>query len=281
MLSKNRQTLFQSKGSRVTKISTARLDEMKAAGEKIVSLTAYDASFATVLDEAGVEVILVGDSMGMVLHGEDSTLKVTMEDMIYHTRQVVKGSKCAMIIGDMPHKSYLNPEQALTNAKRLIEEGGADVIKLERGDSSICEMIRHIISHDIPVCAHLGLTPQSIEELGGYKVQGRDPATAKQIKLDALAVQEAGASILVLECVPSALAASITAELQIPVIGIGAGADCDGQVLVLYDILGISGHQLKLSKNFLKESSSIENAVKLYVTAVKSGDFPAAEHQFS
>ena len=263
------------------KINTARLDEMKIAGEKIVSLTAYDASFAIVLDEAGVEVILVGDSLGMVLHGEDSTLNVTMEDMIYHTRQVVRGSKRAMIIGDMPNKSYLNPEQALTNARRLIEEGGADVIKLERGDSSICEMIRHIVSHDIPVCAHLGLTPQSIEELGGYKVQGRDPVTAKKIKLDALAVQEAGAAILVLECVPSALAASITAELRIPVIGIGAGADCDGQVLVLYDILGISGSQAKLSKNFLEISSSIQDAVKSYVTAVKSGDFPALEHQFS
>jgi len=265
----------------VTKISTARLNEMKAAGEKIVSLTAYDASFATVLDEAGVEVILVGDSLGMVLHGEDSTLNVTMEDMIYHTRQVVKGTKRAMIIGDMPNKSYLNAEQALTNARRLIEEAGADVVKLERGDSSICEMIRHIVSHDIPVCAHLGLTPQSIEELGGYKVQGRDPAAAKQIIQDALAVQEAGATILVLECVPSALAASITAELRIPVIGIGAGADCDGQVLVLYDVLGISGRQPKLSKNFLEVSSSIQDAVKLYITAVKSGDFPAPEHQFS
>lgn len=265
----------------MTRISTARLDEMKATGEKILSLTAYDASFATVLDEAGVEVILVGDSLGMVLHGEDSTLNVTMEDMIYHTRQVVKGSKSAMVISDMPHKSYLNPEQALANTKRLIEEGGADVIKLERGDSSICEMIRHIVSHDIPVCAHLGLTPQSIEELGGYKVQGRDPAVAKQIKQDALAVQEAGAAILVLECVPSALAASITAELRIPVIGIGAGADCDGQVLVLYDILGISGRQPILSKNFLEESSSIQDAVKSYVNAVKSGNFPAAEHQFT
>jgi len=265
----------------MTKISTAQLDEMKAAGEKIVSLTAYDASFATVLDEAGVEVILVGDSLGMVLHGDDSTLNVTMEDMIYHTRHVVKGSKHAMIIGDMPYKSYLNPDQALSNASRLIEEGGADVIKLERGDSNICEMIRHVVAHDIPVCAHLGLTPQSIEELGGYKVQGRDPADAKQIKQDALAVQEAGASILVLECVPSALAESITAELRIPVIGIGAGADCDGQVLVLYDILGISGHQSKLSKNFLEVSSSIQEAIKLYATAVKSGDFPALEHQFS
>jgi 3-methyl-2-oxobutanoate hydroxymethyltransferase len=254
---------------------------MKAAGEKIVSLTAYDASFATVLDEAGVEIILVGDSLGMVLHGEDSTLNVTLEDMIYHIRHVEKGSKRAMIIGDMPHKSYMNPEQALTNARRFIDEGGADVIKLERGDSSICEMIRLIVSHDIPVCAHLGLTPQSIEELGGYKVQGRDPAAAKQIKEDALAVQEAGATMLVLECVPSTLAASITADLRIPVIGIGAGADCDGQVLVIYDILGISGRQPKLSKNFLEVTSSIQDAVKLFVTAVKSGDFPAQKHQFS
>ena len=254
---------------------------MKAAEDKIVSLTAYDASFATLLDEAGVEIILVGDSLGMVLHGEDNTLNVTMGDMVYHTRQVVKGSKRAMIIGDMPHKSYLDPEQALTNAKSLIEEGGADVIKLERGDSSICEMIRHIVSHDIPVCAHLGLTPQSIEELGGYKIQGRDPAAAKQIKLDALAVQEAGAKILVLEYVPSTLAASITTELRIPVIGIGAGTDCDGQVLVIYDMLGISGRQPKHSKNFLAVTSSIQDAVKLYVSAVKSGNFPATEHQFS
>jgi 3-methyl-2-oxobutanoate hydroxymethyltransferase len=253
---------------------------MKATGEKIVSLTAYDASFAIVLDEAGVEVILVGDSLGMVLHGEDSTLNVTMEDMIYHTRQVVKGSKRAMVIGDMPHKSYLNPEQALTNARRLIEEAGADVIKLERGDSSICEMIRHIVSHDIPVCAHLGLTPQSIEELGGYKVQGRDPATAKKIKQDALAVQEAGATILVLECVPSALAADITAELRIPVIGIGAGADCDGQVLVIYDLLGISRKSPHMAKNFLAENGNIRDAIAAYIEAVKFSSFPDAEHSF-
>ncbi len=264
----------------MTRISTAQLDEMKATGEKIVSLTAYDASFAIVLDEAGVEVILVGDSLGMVLHGEDSTLNVTMEDMIYHTRQVVKGSKRAMVIGDMPHKSYLNPEQALTNARRLIEEAGADVIKLERGDSSICEMIRHIVSHDIPVCAHLGLTPQSIEELGGYKVQGRDPATAKKIKQDALAVQEAGATILVLECVPSALAADITAELRIPVIGIGAGADCDGQVLVIYDLLGISRKSPHMAKNFLAENGNIRDAIAAYIEAVKFSSFPDAEHSF-
>ncbi len=265
----------------MTKVSISRLIEMKAAGEKIVSLTAYDASFATVLDEAGIEIILVGDSLGMVLHGEDNTLNVTMEDMIYHTKQVVKGSKSAMIISDMPHKSYLNPEQALSNSRRLIEEGGADVVKLERGDSSVCDMIRHIVAHDIPVCAHLGLTPQSIENLGSYKVQGRDPASAKQIKLDAQAVQAAGASMLVLECVPSVLAASITTEIRIPVIGIGAGLECDGQVLVIYDLLGVSGRQPKSSKNFLAVSSSIQTAVDLYITAVKSGDFPAIEHQFN
>lgn len=265
----------------MTKITVMLLDEMKAAEEKIVSLTAYDASFAVVLDEAGVEIILVGDSLGMVLHGQDSTLNVTMEDMIYHTRQVVSGTKRAMIIADMPYESYLNPEQALGNARRLFDEGGADVVKLERGDHSICEMVRHIVSQGIPVCGHLGLTPQSIEELGGYKVQGRDPESAKQIKIDALALQAAGISMLVLECVPSSLAASISAELHIPVIGIGAGADCDGQVLVIYDMLGISGRQLKFSKNFLEDSSSIQDAVKSYVVAVKSGDFPTLEHEFN
>jgi len=253
---------------------------MKSTGEKIVSLTAYDASFATVLDEAGVEIILVGDSLGMVLHGEDNTLNVTMEDMIYHIRQVAAGSKHAMIIGDMPYKSYLNPEQALTNAKRLIEEGGADVIKLERGDGNLCEITRHIISHDIPVCGHLGLTPQSIEELGSYKVQGRDPVAAKQIKQDALALQEAGISMLVLECVPSSLAASITDLLRIPVIGIGAGADCDGQVLVIYDLLGISRTSPHMSKNFLAENGNIRDAIAAYIEAVKFSSFPDAEHSF-
>ncbi len=264
----------------MNRISISTLREMKTSGEKIVSLTAYDASFATILDDAGVDIILVGDSLGMVLHGQDSTLNVSMEDMIYHTRLVAAGSQRAMIIGDMPHKSYLDPEQALNNARRLITEGNADVVKLERGEPDICAMVRHIVNHEIPVCGHLGLTPQSIKELGGYKVQGRDPDTAKQIKTDALALQTAGACMLVLECVPSPLAASITEALHIPVIGIGAGVDCDGQVLVIYDILGISGRQPKLAKNFLEDASSIQDAIKLYVSAVKSGDFPATEHQF-
>jgi len=266
----------------VTKITTMHLDEMKTSGEKIVSLTAYDASFATMLDEAGVEIILVGDSLGMVLHGDDSTLNVTMEDMIYHIRQVAAGSKHAMIIGDMPYKSYLNPEQALTNARRLVEEGGADVVKLERGDGNLCEITRHIISHDIPVCGHLGLTPQSIEELGGYKVQGRDPVAAKQIKQDALALQEAGISMLVLECIPSSLAASITAVLRIPVIGIGAGVDVDGQILVLQDLLNITaGKKPKFSKNFMQGQPSIQAAISRYVSEVKQGRFPDQSHSFS
>jgi len=264
----------------VTKITTTRLDEMKASGEKIVSLTAYDASFATVLDEAGVEIILVGDSLGMVLHGEDNTLHVTMEDMIYHVRQVVAGTKNAMIIGDMPYKSYLNPEQALTNAKRMIDEGGAEIVKLERGDGNLCRIIRHIVCHDIPVCGHLGLTPQSVEELGGYNVQGRNPAAAKQIKQDAMALQEAGISMLVLECIPASLAASITAELRIPVIGIGAGADCDGQVLVIYDLLGISRKSPHMAKNFLAENGNIRDAIAAYIEAVKFSSFPDAEHSF-
>lgn len=264
----------------MTRLTISALAALKTSEEKIVSLTAYDASFATLLDEAGVEIILVGDSLGMVLHGQDNTLNVSMEDMIYHTRLVAAGSKRALIVGDMPHQSYLNPEQALSNARRLVAEGGADVVKLERGEPDICAMVRHIVDHDIPVCGHLGLTPQSIEELGGYKVQGRDPDAANQIRQDALALQAAGACMLVLECVPSALAASITAILEIPVIGIGAGPDCDGQVLVIYDLLGISGRQPKLSKNFLAGAASIQDAIKSYVAAVKSGDFPAAEHQF-
>lgn len=264
----------------MTRITTTLLNDMKSSTEKIVSLTAYDACFATVLDEAGVEIILVGDSLGMVLHGEDNTLNVTMEDMIYHSKQVANGSKQAMIIGDMPYESYLNSEQALINARRLVEEGGANVVKLERGDHRICEIVRYIVVHDISVCGHLGLTPQSVEELGGYKVQGRDPEVAKQMKIDALALQEAGASMIVLECIPSRLAKEITEVLRIPTIGIGAGADCDGQVLVLHDLLGISRKTPHMAKNFLAENGNIRDAVVAYIAAVKSGRFPDARYSF-
>ncbi|MEE8320948.1 MAG: 3-methyl-2-oxobutanoate hydroxymethyltransferase [Gammaproteobacteria bacterium] len=261
------------------KITITSLQDMKQKGEKITSLTAYDASFARILDEAGVDILLVGDSLGMVLHGEDTTLKVKMSDMIYHTRQVRSGTQRAIIIGDMPFMSYTTPAQALGNAARLISEGGAEVVKLEGGRNQI-ETVGYLTNHDIPVCGHLGLTPQSIHKLGGYKVQGREDESARQISADAKALQDAGAGILVLECVPHRLATEITASLDIPVIGIGAGTHCDGQVLVLYDMLGISGKQPRFSRNFLENRQSISMAVEEYVSDVKAGRFPAAEHQY-
>jgi 3-methyl-2-oxobutanoate hydroxymethyltransferase len=255
------------------------LKEMKAAGKKIACLTAYDAGFAKLLDKAGVDVILVGDSLGMVLHGENTTLKVSMSDMIYHTRIVNAGCERALIVGDMPFMSYATPAQALGNAARLMSEGGAEVVKLE-GGTVIVDTIRYLDQHGIPVCAHLGLTPQSVHKLGGYHVQGRDEETAKQILEDAKLLEQAGAVMLVLECVPHQLATEITKSLSIPVIGIGAGAQCDGQVLVLYDILGITERQLRFSKNFLEPGTSIQSAIENYVKAVRSGEFPAAEHQY-
>jgi 3-methyl-2-oxobutanoate hydroxymethyltransferase len=261
------------------KVTITSLQDMKQKGEKITSLTAYDASFARILDAAGVDILLVGDSLGMVLHGDATTLKVKMGDMIYHTHQVKSGTQRAMIIADMPFMSYATPAQALGNAARLISEGGAEIIKLEGGHNQV-ETVNHLVNHDIPVCGHLGLTPQSIHKLGGYKVQGRDDETAARIRTDAKALQDAGACILVLECIPTRLAAEITAGLAIPVIGIGAGGDCDGQVLVLYDMLGISGKQPRFSRNFLENRQSISMAVEEYVSDVKAGRFPAAEHQY-
>lgn len=264
----------------MTKITVAQLNKMQTCGDKIVALTAYDASFAELLDNVGIEIILVGDSLGMVLHGQTNTLGVTMEHIIYHLKQVATPTQHAMIVCDMPYKSYLNKEQALHNAKHMMDSG-ADMVKLERGDNNICDIIRHIVEQQIPVCAHLGLTPQSFAESSSYKVQGKDPATAKKIVLQATAVEQAGASMLVLECVPTSLATKIANTLKIPVIGIGAGHTCDGQVLVLYDILGLSKYQPKLAKNFLADTTSIKNAIKAYIKAVKSGEFPAPHNQFN
>ncbi|MBI4005619.1 MAG: 3-methyl-2-oxobutanoate hydroxymethyltransferase [Gammaproteobacteria bacterium] len=261
------------------KVTINTLKEMKKSGEKIASLTAYDANFARILDEAHIDVILVGDSLGMVLQGEETTLKVSMSDMIYHTRMVKRGCKRAMIVGDMPFMSYTTPAQALGNAARFLSDGGAEVVKLE-GGSVIADTVCYLDKHGIPVCAHLGLTPQSIHKFGGYHVQGRESKTANQIMNDAKLLEEAGAVMLVLECVPHQLAADITEILKIPVIGIGAGSKCDGQVLVLYDILGITERQPGFSKNFLESATSIKIAVENYVSAVKSAQFPTAEHQF-
>lgn len=257
-------------------LSISDLTAMKQAGEKITCLTAYDASFSGLLDRVGIDVILVGDSLGMVIQGHHSTLPVTVEDMVYHTRCVTAARKRAFVMADLPFASYATPQQALQNAARLMQTGGAQMIKLE---GAKLDAIAFLVDQGIPVCGHLGLLPQSVNRLGGYKVQGKDPAHAQKILEDALDIEQAGAGLLILECVPAMLAAEITKNLSIPVIGIGAGVECDGQVLVLYDMLNISiGNRPRFSKNFMTGSDSIEDAVNAYHQAVKSVQFPAPEH---
>jgi 3-methyl-2-oxobutanoate hydroxymethyltransferase len=261
-------------------ITIEALAHMKQAGEKIAALTVYDASFARRLEEAGIEVLLVGDSLGMVLQGHDSTLPVTLADMIYHTLCVARVRQGALLIADLPFMTYMTPPQALSSAARLMQEGGAQMVKLEGGAAQI-EVVRHLTSLGVPVCGHLGLLPQSVHQLGGYRVQGRDTQSAQAIRDDAVALQDAGATLLVLECVPSALAREITASVKIPVIGIGAGPHCDGQVLVLHDMLGITpGKPRKFCKDFLVGQGSVQAALTSYVRAVKDGSFPAPEHGF-
>jgi len=258
-------------------INIQRLAELKRAGEKIVALTAYDAAFARVLAECGVEVILVGDSLGTVLHGERNTLRVVVDDMVYHTRITARGAGDTFVLADMPFMSYATPERAFDTAARLIGEAGAHMVKLE-GGSWLCGTVEQLATRGIPVCAHLGLTPQWVRKFGGHVAQGRDAQAAETILRDAQALEAAGAELLVVECVPSALAARISKTVRMPVIGIGAGPGCDGQVLVLYDLIGISGWAPKLAKNFLEGSGDIRAAVRAYVQAVKSGTFPGPEH---
>jgi len=262
----------------VKAITTSKLREMKQAGEKIASLTAYDASFARLLEDGGVEVILVGDSLGMVVQGHASTLPVTLADMIYHSCQVARGSSRALRVVDMPFMSYAGPEQALANAGRLLRRGGAQAVKLE-GGAWLADTIRLLSERGVPVCAHLGLLPQSVHKLGGYHAQGRTETAAQQILDDAGTLEQAGAEMLVLECVPAELAAAVTRKLRIPVIGIGAGPDCDGQVLVLYDALGITpGRRPKFSRDFLAGTGDVAGAIRAFVAAVKDGSFPGPEH---
>lgn len=263
-----------------SRISLRTLAGYKRAGEKFAVLTAYDASFASLLEQAGVDVILVGDSLGMVIQGHETTLPVTMEDMIYHTRAVAAGCSRALLMADLPFMSANTPEQALTNAGRLMQEGGAQIVKLE-GGAAQAETVYALARHGIPVCAHLGLQPQSVHKLGGYRVQGRDGDAAQAMRVDARALEQAGADLLLLECVPRALARDITAAASVPVIGIGAGPECDAQVLVLYDLLGITaGRTPKFARNFMTEAGSVAAAVETYVQAVKDGSFPAPEHCF-
>lgn len=259
-------------------VTLSTLRRMKQAGEKFTSLTAYDAAFARLLDEAGVEVLLVGDSLGMVVQGKDTTLPVTMDEMVYHTQMVARGNRRALVMTDMPFLSYATSQQALDNAARLMKEGGAHCVKLEVHGGMV-DTVKRLADYGVPVCAHLGLLPQTVHKLGGYKVQGRDSGSANEMIASAQAMTRAGADLLLLECVPSRLAAEITAAVDVPVIGIGAGPDTDGQVLVLYDMLGITpGKRPKFSMDFLQPAGSVAAAVGAYVQAVKEKRFPGPEH---
>jgi 3-methyl-2-oxobutanoate hydroxymethyltransferase len=263
-------------------VTVATLREMKRAGEKIACLTAYDFSFASLLERAGVDLIMVGDSLGMVMQGHGSTLPVSMADMVYHSACVARAVRRALLVVDLPFMSYQkSPEQALANAGRLMQRGGAQVVKLE-GGAAMAPTVRFLTERGVPVCAHIGLTPQSVHQLGGYKVQGRGDAAARLLAADGRALQDAGASLIVLEAVPAPLAREISLDLAIPTIGIGAGIDCDGQVLVLHDMLGVYPRPApKFSRNFMHGADSIEAAIRAYVTAVKERRFPGVEHSYT
>lgn len=262
-----------------TTIST--LDRMKAAGEKIAVITSYDASFTRQIEKAGTDVILVGDSLGMVVQGHESTLPVNVGDMVYHTANVMRVSERSLVIADMPFMSHGTPKQALDTAGRLMKEGGAHMVKIEGGAPQL-ETVRHLTARAVPVCGHLGLMPQSIHQLGAYRVQGRGEHEGERILKDAVGLQEAGAQMLVLECIPQLLAEEITKAVDVPVIGIGAGVEVDGQVLVLYDMLGITMDGTpSFVRDFLAEEGSVQGALIAYVKAVKEQTFPAQEHTFT
>ena len=263
-------------------VTVPSLHAMKAEGRKIVMLTAYDASFAAQVEHAGVDIALVGDSLGMVVQGQRSTLPVTLEQMVYHTTLVSRGLSATLLAADMSFMADRDVAHALEAGARLVGEAGAAMVKIEGASPHILESIHALTERAIPVCAHLGLTPQSVHKFGGYKVQGRATDDAERVLSEARAVQQAGASILVLEGVPTPLGERVTKALDIPVIGIGAGPHCDGQVLVIYDMLGITpGKRPKFSKDFLAGRGSVSEAIAAYVADVRSGAFPAAEHGYS
>ena len=262
----------------MAQVTISTLDGIKAAGEKFACITAYDATFARLIEEAGAETMLVGDSLGMVLQGHDSTIPVTIRDMEYHTRCVARAARSALVLADMPFMSYGHTQQALRNASRLMQ-AGAQMVKLE-GGVWLCETIHALVERGIPVCAHLGLTPQSVNVFGGYRVQGRTPEQAKSILADAVEIQDAGASVLLLECIPAPLASAITAKVDIPVIGIGAGPGTDAQVLVMHDLLGLSPRQPRFVENFMQGQSSVQGALKAFVDAVKHGAYPREAHSY-
>jgi 3-methyl-2-oxobutanoate hydroxymethyltransferase len=273
-------TQLQLRDSDRPPVNLGTLEKMKQRGEKIACLTVYDASFAAVLDAAGVDVALAGDSLGMVIQGHDTTVPVTMDHMVYHSAAAARGLHRPFLITDLPFMSYPSRDLALSNAVRLMQQGGARMVKLESGKGQT-EIVEFLASHDIAVCAHLGLKPQSVHKTGGFRVQGRAEAAARHMLEDALALEEAGADLVLLECIPAALGRSITQALKVPVIGIGAGPDTDGQILVLYDILDITpGRKPRFVRNFMTGVDSPQAAVERYVQAVKSGEYPAPEHCF-
>ena len=274
-------TQLEQRGMAEPPVNVSTLRTMKAQGEPIACLTAYDASFAALVDAAGTDLVLVGDSLGMVIQGHDTTVPVTVDDVVYHTQAVARGLRRAFLVADMPFMSYTAPEQALDNAVRLMQEGGAMMIKLEGGEGQV-EIVEHLARHDIPVCAHLGLKPQSVHKIGGFKVQGRDTAKAREMLDAAHKLQAAGADIVLLECVPNELGQTVAQNLDVPVIGIGAGPAVDGQILVLYDILGITqGRTPRFVRNFQADHTAPLDALNAYVQAVKDRSYPAPEHCFS
>jgi len=274
-------TQLEQRGMPQPPVNVSTLSRMKADREPIACLTAYDASYAALIDAAGADLVLVGDSLGMVIQGHDTTVPVTVTDIVYHCRNVARGLRRAFLVADMPFMSYTEPAQALDNAVRLMQEGGAMMIKLEGGDDQV-EIVRHLARHDIPVCAHLGLKPQSVHKIGGFKVQGREPDQARKMRESAERLQDAGADIVLLECVPNEVGEAITDALEVPVIGIGAGPSVDGQILVLYDILDITrGRTPRFVKNFQAGRDSPLAAIEAYVRAVKERTYPEPEHCFS
>jgi len=274
-------TQLEQRGMAEPPVNVSTLRQMKQDGEPIACLTAYDASYAALVDAAGTDVVLVGDSLGMVVQGHDTTVPVTVDNIVYHTQAVARGLRHAFLVADMPFMSYTNPTQALDNSVRLMQEGGAMMIKLESGGGQL-EIVEHLAEHDIPVCAHLGLKPQSVHKLGGFKVQGREPDHAREMVESAKQLQDAGADIVLLECVPNEVGQAMKDALDVPIIGIGAGPHVDGQILVLYDILDITqGKTPRFVRNFQQGHDSPLAALQAYVKAIKDGSYPAPEHCFS
>ena len=274
-------TQLEQRGLTDPPVNISTLRKMKQDREPIACLTAYDSSYAALVDAARADLVLVGDSLGMVIQGHDTTVPVTVDDIVYHLRAVSRGLHHAFLVADMPFMSYTNPEQALSNSVRLMQEGNAMLVKLEAGEGQI-DIVEHLARHDIPVCAHLGLKPQSVHKVGGFKVQGRDPDQASEIVESAKRLQDAGADMILLECVPNETGKATTEALDVPVIGIGAGPQVDGQILVLYDILDITqGRTPRFVRNFQKGHNSPLAALQAYVSAVKDREYPAPEHCFS